>query len=246
MVRRGFGADGFHGAQLAAAVRGYAVLIPNTRGRAGYGPAFERAIGTEKERGRGPLEDALGGVDLLVSRGIADSTRTGVLGHSYGGYMTAYTITQTNRFKAAVIHEGGPLYLMTRGYYGFQPGQWRELLARDLYGVHNPFDPAERTRMMNESPGLNAERVKTPTLLQYGARAAAEDDGIPFYNALRRFNVPAAIFVYDEGHVFSRPAAVADDLTRTLEWLDFWVRGIPFPDAARAAEYEAWKKKSHR
>jgi dipeptidyl aminopeptidase/acylaminoacyl peptidase len=242
MVRRGFASDGFHGAQIAAAARGYAVLVPNTRGRAGYGIDFERAIGTEKIRGKHPLDDALGGLDLLVSRGITDSSKTGVMGHSYGGYMTAYTITQTNRFKAAVIHEGVPFYLMVPRYFGFKPGDWVELLARDLYGVHNPFDPAERARLEAESPGLNVDKVKTPTLLQYGAKSAAEDDGIPFYHSLRRFNVPAAIFLYDEGHVFNRPAAVADDLTRTIEWLDFWVRGIPYPDPTRAAEYEGYKK----
>lgn len=238
MVRRGFAADGWYGAHLPLAARGYAVLVPNTRGRQGYGPVFGNAIRDEKHRGRGPLADALAGLDLLVARGIADPAQVGVLGHSYGGYLTAYTITQTARFKGAVIHEGLPFYLTTKDYFGTQTGAWRELLARDLYGVHNPFDSAERARLIEESPALHAERVRTPTLLLYGSRVA-ELDGRPFFHSLRRFNVPSALFVYDEGHVFQRPAAIADDLTRTAEWLDYWVRGIPFPDAERAAEYGA-------
>jgi hypothetical protein len=62
-----------------------------------------------------------------------------------------------------------------------------------------------------------------------------------FVAALRRFNVPSVWFRYDEGHVFDRPAAIADDIMRTTEWLDFWVRGIPYPDADRAKEYDSWK-----
>jgi len=236
MVNRGFAADGFHGAQQALALRGYLVLVPNTRGRGGYGAAFTNAIGTERNRGRAPLADAMGGLDLLVARGLADPERMGVIGHSYGGYLTSYTVTQTNRFKAAVNHEGGPLFLTTSQYFGNPPGGWRDLLSRDLYGVHNPFDPAELQRLVEESPGLQAGRIRTPMLLQYGVQSWAEDHGRPLYNALRRVGTPSALFLYDEGHVFNRPAAIADDLTRTVEWLDYWVRGIPFP-AVRAAEY---------
>ena len=63
---------------------------------------------------------------------------------------------------------------------------------------------------------------------------------------MRRFNVPTVLFLYDEGHVFDRPAAIADDIMRTAEWLDFWVRGMPYPDPARAKEYNSWKTSSAR
>lgn len=234
MVSRSFAGDGFHGAQLALAARGYLVLVPNTRGRSGYGPAFLNAIADDRNRGRGPLGDAMAGVDLLIARGLADSTRLGVAGHSYGGYLTSYAVTQTHRFKAAVNHEGGPLSLTP--YFWSPPIGWRNLISRDLYGVHDPFAPEEWRRLIEESPALQAGRIRTPMLLQYGAQAWATEHGRPLYHALQRLGVPSALFIYDEGHVFSRPAAIADDLLRTVEWLDYWVRGVPFP-AERAGEY---------
>lgn len=249
MVRRDFADDGWTGVQLALAARGYAVLIPNTRGRMGYGIEFKDAIRTGRNQGRSPLADGLAGLDLLLARGIADADRMGVLGHSYGGYLTAYTITQTSRFKAAVIHEGAGFFAIGGGSISGPNDKSWALLLRDLEGVHNPFDESERARSIEESPGLHADRVRTPTLLLYGGMKEPPLEpygasfpnvvvnGIPFYNGLCRFNVPTALFVYDETHVFVRPAAIADDLTRTAEWLDYWVRGMPFPDPLRAKEY---------
>ena len=242
MVRRGFTGDGWNNAQLALAARGYAVLVPNTRGRGGYGDAFQRGIRDGRTNARLPYEDAMAGIDLLIARGIADPARLGVIGHSYGGFLTEYTITQTSRFKGAVVHEGHVVEMMNPRYTMFEPNSDNELLARDLYGVHDPFDPSERARLIADSPGFNAQRVKTPTLLLFGIKSGvAESVGLVFFNALRRFEVPSALFVYDEDHVFARPAAIADDITRTAEWLDHWVRAQPYPDAARQREYDQWK-----
>ncbi len=91
-----------------------------------------------------------------------------MLGHSDGGYMTAYAITPTNRFKGGVIHDSCCLSLMTGDYFPSWPDGWRSLLLRDLFGIYNPFDPAERVRLLEESPLLNADRVRTPTLLLNG------------------------------------------------------------------------------
>jgi len=209
----------------ALAARGYAVLIPNTRGRGGYGDALHNGIRDGKSRYRLPYEDAMAGLDQLIERGVADVNRLSILGHSYGGGLTAYTVTRTNRFKAAVVHEGNTNLMGS-------------LLLRDLYGVYNSVDPVERTRLYLESPVFNVDQAKTPTLLQYGAKAWAGSEGIQFFSVLRHSNVPSAMFVYDEGHVFNRPAAVADDLTRTIEWIDYWVRDIKYSATERAVDYE--------
>jgi dipeptidyl aminopeptidase/acylaminoacyl peptidase len=242
MVRRGFAQDGWNNTQLALAARGYAILVPNTRGRGGYGDAFQRGIRDGRTNARLPYADAMAGVELLIAKGIADPARLGVLGHSYGGFLTEYTITQTARFKAAVVHEGHVVEMMNPRYTMFAQTSDNALLARDLYGVHDPFDDAERARLIADSPGFNGHKVKTPTLLLFGIKSGvAETVGEVFFDVLRRFNVPSALFVYDEGHVFGRPGAIADDATRTAEWLDHWVRGMPYPDAARARDYDAWK-----
>lgn len=241
MVPRGFAGDGWNEARLPLAALGYAVLVPNTRGRGGYEDEFLFGINSSKSYARLPFADAMAGVDELIRRGIADPQRLGVMGHSYGGFLTEYAITQTNRFKAAVVHEAHVVDLMNF-YYPYEAGSWRALLARELFGVHDPFDSAERARLVAESPGLNGERIKTPTMLTFGAASSADRVGRPFHSVLRYYKVPSAFFVYDEGHVFARPAAIADHLTRTIEWLDHWVRGKPYPNAERAKEYEQWKE----
>jgi dipeptidyl aminopeptidase/acylaminoacyl peptidase len=239
MVRAGFATDGFNGAVAVLAAQGYAVLVPNTRGRGGYGEAFEQGMRDGRSAGRLPYEDLAAGVDVLVRRGIADPERLGILGHSYGAYLTAYAVTQTHRFKAAVVHEAHVVEWLTEALTAAPAADWA-LLVRDLYGITNVFDPVERARLIAESPALNADRVSTPTLLLFGARSRAREAGRPLYNALERVGLPAELVVYDEGHVFSRPAAIADSLERTAAWFDYWLRGLPYVDADRARRYAAW------
>ena len=229
MVQRGFARNG-GGVYLLLAARGYAVLIPNTRGRDGYGDEFRNAIRVGKSEARLPLEDAMSGLDRLIESGITDPERMGVQGFSYGGYLTAYAITQTHRFEGAVILEGFFSSLESP----LDCTGWRRLLCRDLVGIHDPYDKHARERMIQESPAFHADRVHTPTLI---LSRRDNFDSVKFYHELRRFDTPAALFVYDEGHSFERPGAIADSHTRTVEWLDYWIRGIPFPDLGRAKEY---------
>jgi dipeptidyl aminopeptidase/acylaminoacyl peptidase len=240
MASAGFAEDGFGGGLLPMAARGYAVLVPNTRGRGGYGEAFERGMRDGRSTAQLPYEDLIAGVDILIARGIADPDRLGVYGHSYGGYLTAYAITQTDRFRAAVVHEATPHERLTQ-YIDVVPGSQKELRSRDLHGIHNPFDPAERARLIAESPSLHVDRVSTPTLLVYGVNGGNMEAGSVFTAAFQRFKIPFEFVVFDEGHVFGRPSAIADDLRRTADWLDYWIRERPYPDAARARRYDEWR-----
>jgi dipeptidyl aminopeptidase/acylaminoacyl peptidase len=244
MVRSGFGIEGLNGVLLGLLERGYVVLVPNTRGRSGYGDRLTYGIRDGKSYLRLPYLDAMAGIDKLIADNVADPDRLGVLGHSYGGGLTAYTITQTDRFKAAVVHEGGVLNLVQ--YYAAPPYidlPWGVLAYRDMFGVHDSSDPAEQARLLAESSVYNTHRVTTPTLLQYGDRTLANRNPSLLYNGLRYYKVPSALFVYNEGHVFQRPAAIADDLTRTMEWLDHWVRDIPYPNAEREVQYRAYESR---
>lgn len=234
--------DGHNGAPAALAARGYAVLVPNTRGRPGYGGAFQRGVRDDPGAGRLPFEDAMAGLDLLVTRGIADVDRTGVIGHSHGGYLTAYAITQTTRFKAAVIHEGSSADWFTASLVSLPGTDW-ELLMRDLHGFFGPFEPGKREVLLAESPEFNMDRVSTPTMLQYGTGNLIDTAGAPLCGALRQLKLPSECLVYDEGHFFTRPAAVMDSLARAIAWMDFWVRDLPYPEAEKAREYSAWRSK---
>lgn len=236
MVRRGFADDGLQGSLLMLAARGYAVLVPNTRGRGGYGQEFHRALQDEQRVGQGGYEDGIAGVDLLIKRRISDPERLGVFGFSFGGYWTRYTITQTHRFKAAIDAEGVGNSFLDSSNVGSRFPETYIVPG----GYANPYDPTTRKNMIADSTILHADRIKTPTMLLFGAKSLAKE-GSYFHNALRRFSVPSAFFVYDEGHGFNRPAAIADSLIRASEWFDYWLRGIPYPNEERAKEYNEWR-----
>jgi dipeptidyl aminopeptidase/acylaminoacyl peptidase len=222
MIRRGFSQDGRGGAMLPLAALGYAVLAPNTRGRGGYGESFQRGIRDGRSAGQLPYQDVMDGVNQLVASGIADSKSLGIYGHSYGGYLTAYAITQTNAFKAAVMVEG-PVERVVGGLVNAAPGTDWALLMQDLVGIRDRYREPDLTTITAESPLLHADRVKTPTLMLYGAKSMAEAHGIPFFGALQRFGISSELVIYDEGHVFERPAAQADSTLRTIEWMRRWV-----------------------
>src|SRR5439155_10174078 len=86
------------------AERGFAVLRPNPRGSRGYGVKFLQA--NYKDWGGGDYRDLMAGVDHVIALGVADEHKLGVLGYSYGGYLSAWTVTQTRRFKAASVGAG--------------------------------------------------------------------------------------------------------------------------------------------
>jgi dipeptidyl aminopeptidase/acylaminoacyl peptidase len=243
MVSSSFSSGISQGGILAFAVRGYAVLAVNSRGRGGYGDAFRQSIRDDQSVGRLQHADAMAGLDVLVTRGIADPDRLAVHGHSYGGYLSAYDITQTNRFRAAVVHEGvGADRLTAAVGYTSSDSDWA-LLVRDLAGagIRDPFERSEQERLIAESPLFNVGRVKTPTLLQFGTNSGANTEGRKLFGALQRAGVPSELQVYDEGHVFARPSARADSMARMGAWLDYWVRDMPYPDPALGSSYDAWR-----
>ncbi|HEY3120104.1 MAG TPA: prolyl oligopeptidase family serine peptidase [Vicinamibacteria bacterium] len=210
------------------AARGYLVLAPNTRGRYGYSYGFDRAIRDEKNYGIGPLNDALAGVERLVAQGIADPDRLGMMGFSYGSYLTEFGITQTSVFKAASAMDGVTDVLFNTYHAAGEPSRAR--LSRDLLGWDAPFDPAERERIMRQSPIHNVQNARTPILLEYGAESLAPDHGRMFFQALRHFGVPSDFVVYPRtGHGIQEPKLREDSMNRNLDWMDYWVLGKPVP-----------------
>ena len=204
-------------AQLFAA-HGYAVFLPNYRGSIGRG--VEYTIANHGDRGGKDFEDILDGVDALVERGIADPERLGVGGWSYGGFMSAWTVTQTDRFKASVVGEG-----ITNWYslMGMAPVPvWN---AEAHFLVWHYDDPQAYWKF---SPVLQVKKVKTPTLLLWGEK----DPFIPppqareFFRGLRYYGVPSELVIYPrEGHGFREPLHRKDAYRRVLEWYGRYVKG---------------------
>jgi dipeptidyl aminopeptidase/acylaminoacyl peptidase len=205
-------AYGFNTRAQIMAANGYAVLLPNPRGSTGYGQKFTAAnVG---DWGGKDYQDLMAGVDELVKSGVADPERLGVMGGSYGGFMTFWVITQTNRFKAAIGHAGISDWYSFHGQsdipglmeYGFGGTPWT---AREVYEKWSPV--------------RHADRVKTPLMITHGE----QDRRVPiaqaeqYYRALRKRGVETVFVRYPrEGHGITEPNHQIDLVRRQLEWFD--------------------------
>jgi dipeptidyl aminopeptidase/acylaminoacyl peptidase len=193
--------------------RGYAVLHPNPRGSAGRGQQFAAAV--VGDMGGADTFDYLSGIDAMVERGIADPARIGTMGVSYGGFMSAWLVTQDQRFKAAV--STSPV----TEWYSFTftsniPG-W------GLWFLENADLEQPGTQAHTRSPVLHASKASTPTLLTAGAqdRCTPAGQAREFYRALLSHGVDSELVIYPgEGHGVSRFPAVTDYLTRIVTWFE--------------------------
>jgi dipeptidyl aminopeptidase/acylaminoacyl peptidase len=200
--------------QLLAA-RGYAVLYPNVRGSSGYGQKF-----TEMNRadwGGGDFKDVMAGVDDLVAKGIADPERLGIGGWSYGGYMAAWAVTQTTRFKAAVTGAGMSDLISE---YGTE-----EHPAYDEWFWDTPYEKPEG--FLNGSPVLYVKNAKTPTLILQGEADKADPPGQSreLYRGLKRYGVATELVMYPrEPHGFREAKHRVDMQTRMMDWFDRYLK----------------------
>ncbi len=191
---------------------GYFVFFPNPRGSYGEGEAFTRA--NVKDFGGGDLRDILAGLDAVLKKAPIDSNRIGVTGWSYGGFMTMWTVTQTNRFRAAVAGAGIADWL---SYYGENSiDEW----MIPYFGASVYDDPAVYAK---SSPITYIKQVKTPTLVVVGERdgECPSPQSFEFWHALKTLGIPTQLVVYPgEGHAFHDPKDRVDVLRRTLAWFD--------------------------
>jgi dipeptidyl aminopeptidase/acylaminoacyl peptidase len=194
------------------ASNGYAVFLPNHRGSIGQGWEFAEAH--YLEWGRGDYQDVMDGVDWLVKQGVADPERLAIGGGSFGGYLAAWAITQSNRFKASVVEAG-----------------WTDLVSSNL----TTDAPAPLRQYMNgdelergdfyrsRSPLTFVRQCRTPTLILHGERdrRVPIDQGRSFYRALKLCGVKTEMVVYrDEGHGFAKRENQLDAMRRIKDWFD--------------------------
>ena len=200
----------------ALSMRGYYVLLPNPRGSYGQGEDFTRA--NVKDFGGGDLRDDLAGVDAAIKKFPVDPDRLGVTGWSYGGFMTMWTVTQTDRFRAAVAGAGIANW---QSYYGQNLiGQW----MIPFFGASVYDDPAVYEK---SSPIRFIKNVKTPTLIVVGERDAEcpASQSYEFWHALKTLGVPTKLIVYPgEGHMFIDPKHQIDRLEQTVAWFDKYLK----------------------
>jgi len=199
----------------------YFVLMPNPRGSFGQGEAFTQA--NRKDFGYGDLRDILAGVDTVLAKYPVDPNRVGITGWSYGGFMAMFAVTQTHRFRAAVVGAGISDWL---SYYGENSiDQW----MIPYFGASVYDDPEVYAK---SSATTFIKNVTTPTLLVVGDRdgECPAPQSFEFWHALRDLHVPTRLVVYpNEGHGFSDPAHRIDVQQRAIDWFARYMPPTPEP-----------------
>jgi dipeptidyl aminopeptidase/acylaminoacyl peptidase len=201
-----------HNFAPALSASGYFVFMPNPRGSYGQGEAFTR--GNVRDFGYGDLRDILAGIDAVKKDAPIDEQRIGLTGWSYGGYLTMWAVTQTDRFKAAVAGAGIADW---QSYYGENSiDQWMiPFFGKSVYDDPDIY--------AHSAPITFIKKAKTPTLIVVG-----DSDGecptpqsYEFWHALKTLGVETQLFVFEhEGHLFQSPKHQREVIERTVAWFD--------------------------
>ncbi|MDB5920408.1 MAG: family peptidase [Massilia sp.] len=196
--------------------KGYFVFLPNPRGSYGQGTAFSSA--NKRDFGGGDWRDILAGVDAVEKSAPVDGKRLGLMGHSYGGFMTMWGVTHSQRFKAAVAGAGIANWISYYGQNGID--QW----MIPFFGASAYDDPAIYRAA---SPIESIKAAKTPTLIYVGERdvECPPAQSTEFWHGLKAMGTPTALVIYDgEGHALRKPENQRDLRARTLAWFDRYLR----------------------
>ena len=211
--------NNFNGTAQVLAANGFAVLQPNFRGSTGKGLAFAQA--NKNTWGKGDYEDCMAGVDAMIASGLADPDRLGAFGWSYGGYMTFWILTQTDRFKAVSPGAG-----LSNIYSMYSQNDIQRYL-RWFYSDKSPWEAQEL--YWDRSPMKYIKNVKTPTMIMHGQ----VDTRVPiaqaqeFYMALKEMKVPVEFVVYPrENHGFTEPRHQMD---RVRRYVKFFAKYLKVP-----------------
>ena len=218
-----FPANWYNSAQVYAG-QGWVALLPNPRGSSGYGEKYLAA--NFRDWGNGDYQDIQTGLDYLVKRGIADSTKMAQGGWSYGGYMSAWTLTQTNRFKAIMVGAG-----LTNMYSMYSTNDLQMVLEDYFGGEPWNDEPAYR----RASAMVHIKQAKTPTLILHGQ----QDTRVPIgqaqelYMGLKKNKIPVElVFFPREPHGLQEPRHALDKMVREYNFFAKYVLGVePKPQA---------------
>ena len=199
---------------------GYAVFLPDIRFEIGY-------------PGASSVQALTSGVQKLIEIGIADPDAIGLQGHSWSGYQTAFAITQTKMFKAAVA--GAPVSNMTSAYSGIRHGtgiarQFQYETGQSRIGASLFAAPQ---KYIENSPVFYADRIQTPLMIMFGDKddAVPWEQGVEMYLAMRRAGKEVVFLQYeDEPHHLKKYPNKLDYSIRMMQYFDHYLKGKPAPE----------------
>lgn len=213
--------------------RGYAVFLPDIRFEVGYpGPSAVQALTS--------------GVQHIIDMGVADPKAIGLHGHSWSGYQTAFAVTQTHMFAAAV--SGAPVSNMTSAFSGIRHGsglarQFQYEAGQSRIGASLIAAPH---KYMENSPVFYADRIRTPMMIMFGDKddAVPWEQGIELYLAMRRAGRDVVFLQYeDEPHHLKKYPNKLDYSVRMMQYFDHYLKGTPAPDwITRGEAYQPYDK----
>lgn len=212
---------------------GYAIFLPDIRFEVGYpGPAAVQALTS--------------GVQHIIDMGVADPRAIGLHGHSWSGYQTAFAVTQTHMFTAAV--SGAPVSNMTSAFSGIRHGsglarQFQYETGQSRIGESLMAAPH---KYIENSPVFYAERIKTPMMIMFGDKddAVPWEQGVEMYLAMRRAGKDVVFLQYeDEPHHLKKYPNKVDYSIRMMQYFDHYLKGTPAPEWIKAGEaYREYSK----
>jgi dipeptidyl aminopeptidase/acylaminoacyl peptidase len=204
------------------AANGYFVFDTNFRSSTGYGDAFKWA--TWGEWGKKDGEDVVSGIDYVLKRYPIDAKRVGHTGHSYGGFMTNWLITQyPEKFAAAITGAG-----ITNWISDYGTADIYRTKETEFFGT--PWDAAARDRMIKQSPLTYAGNVRTPTLFVHGEvdQRVPYEEGEQMYFALKRRGIPAKMIQYaGQPHGIAGHWNNVHRMLNELKWWNQYLQGPP-------------------
>ncbi len=187
------------------------MLYPNPRGSTGYGEKFMR--GNIPDWGGGDYRDIMTGADYLIKRGMVDSSKMAVMGWSYGGYMTAWVVSQTSRFKAAMMGAGLSNMLSMYGTTDI-PGY--------IASFYNGGPTKENLPLYNARSAITfVDQVTTPLLILHGGNDYRVPIGqaTEYYRAIKERGKTVQLVIYPRaGHGLSEWYHIIDRLNRQYDW----------------------------
>ncbi len=204
------------------AQEGAIVVMPNVRGSSGYTDEFGQSI--RYDLGGGDYRDAMDIVDYLIAEGMVDTTKMGVMGGSYGGYLTNWTITQTPRFKAAIS-----MYTMFSLFTDWG-NSWQPAFEQ-MYLGYNYWDrPIDvNSRWVKQAPQTYVRNITTPTLILQGTEDKYTNisNSREMYQALKELGRTVEFVIYPraEHGLRTEPNQYINVMERTVDWFKKYALG---------------------